>query len=161
MASKKDYDLGNDRRTFGIRTEFNGFKVDCIGVDFKYSLRWAQEANPQLLEILNSKVIYKTNISQKIFDIYESNFESDRLKRYFLNTMNSYLSLKKIDNFGDTNREAIQAIYIALNLKYIQQNPDLIPPYTLEQLVSQTDLEDFEKQLIERVIAARKQDRTG
>ena len=58
--------------------------------------------------------------------------------------MNSYLSLKKIDNFGDTNREAIQAIYIALNLKYIRQNPDVIPPYTLEQLVSQTDLKDFE-----------------
>ena len=132
MSSQKDYEQGNERKTFGVRTTYNGFKVDCIGVDFKYSLQWAQEANPQLLEILVSKVIYQTNISQKIYDLYESNFESDRLKKYYQNVINNYLSMKKIDNFGDTNREAIQAVYIALNLQYIQQNPGKIPPYTLD-----------------------------
>ena len=71
------------------------------------------------------------------------------------------MSLKKIDNDPDTNREASQAMYVALRLKYIQQNPDKIPPYTLEQLVSQITLEDSEKQMIKRIIAARKQDKNS
>jgi len=52
-------------------------------------------------------------------------------------------------------------MYVALRLKYIQQNPDKIPPYTLEQLMSQITLEDSEKQMIIRIIAARKQDKKG
>ena len=41
MSSQDVYDVGNEKKTFGIRTSFKGRTVDCIGVDLKLSLDWA------------------------------------------------------------------------------------------------------------------------
>ena len=52
-------------------------------------------------------------------------------------------------------------MYVALKLKYIKQHPDVIPPYTLDDLINQTNLLDSETKMIERVVAARKKDKTA
>ena len=85
-------------------------------------------------------------------DIFESNFSSNKLVKYYQSMLKSHESLKKIDNRGDTNRVASQALYIALRLRYISQNSGIIPPYTLKQLVDETILDNSEKDHIERVI---------
>ena len=58
-------------------------------------------------------------------------------------------------------KEASQAMYLALKLKYIKQYPDVIPPYTLDELINQTNLTDSETAMIERMVAARKKDKTA
>lgn len=41
MATQELYDLGNEKKTFGMRTHFRGRQVDCIGADLKLSLNHA------------------------------------------------------------------------------------------------------------------------
>lgn len=169
---KRAYMLGQQHNTFKIKAELDGVEVEGTAVDLLVALRYCVETNPFAYDALNGVRLFETDVSDQLRALFKDSFDQAKIRSAISGQINGYMKKKACgvgntklvaENNKTTNKIACEAAYLAVKLRFINQNANQIPPFEISELIEASFApEEIElRQMIEAIVKGRIENKNG
>ena len=144
LYPQRAYMLQQQDPTSKIKTSVDGVEVEGTVVDVQLALSYSVDSNPFMYDLFYGEVLLSTPVSDGIKAFFLEAFDQATIRKSITGQVTGYMK-RKACGFGDTKlvragntttlKIATDAAYLAVKIKFINQNANVVPPFNIHQLI--------------------------
>ena len=150
LYPQRAYMLQQQDPTSKIKTSVDGVEVEGTVVDVQLALSYSVDSNPFMYDLFYGEVLLSTPVSDGIKAFFLEAFDQATIRKSITGQVTGYMK-RKACGFGDTKlvragntttlKIATDAAYLAVKIKFINQNANVVPPFNIHQLIESAFVE--------------------
>ena len=126
-----------------INTHIDGVEVEGTAIDLLQALNFSVATNPFMYDLLYGIVLLQDEVSDGVRKIFNESFDSNKIRKAAAGHVLSSLpkkggkvnDMKLVEGKSSKNKIACEAAYLATRVRYINLNPNEIPPFDVFKLI--------------------------